>query len=195
LKLTQRGLAAKLVAKLGFVRDKKPASVLKLGSTNPFKPPRRRKSRASVELTPPDNIIFCPRLLRFNLGDPHVYPEQLLKLREETGLTYQLLKDLEECSLDAEVAKLLYYCYRVSWITSRNGTIENLCGYLPAAKGALKADSPTKAFWSGLRLKYRRDLRLLIQTIKEQKSLALTDKTRKCIDDFLTYIHEGWGID
>ena len=178
-------------AKLGFIKHQNLGDVSRAGSNR--HPSRNRRPKGSFDLSPPEKIIFCPRLLRFNALESYLHPQQSIKVRDETGLNWDLQKDLVRCHLDAEMAQLLYYSYRVEWYTRANGTIELVCAYLPVAQSALKSPDTPKNFWTPKRLKYRRVLVSLLQDIETQKKISLTEKTRGCIDDFLKYIKDGWN--
>src|SRR5580693_4332736 len=103
--MTQAVLAQKLVDKLGFIE-------------NPEKGKYRKLRGGKVKGRP-----RAKRFLHFNPSEGQVYPQQIERLQDETGLDYALQRDLAQCRLDREVAKLLFYCHRIVEITKDQGTM------------------------------------------------------------------------
>jgi hypothetical protein len=118
--MTQALLAQELVEKLGFIENPEKGKYRKLRGGKVKGHPRAKRS---VILAPPDFLLQRPAFLHFNPSEGQVYPQQIEKLQDETGLDYASQRDLAQCRLDREVAKLLFYCHRIVEITKDQGTM------------------------------------------------------------------------
>jgi hypothetical protein len=191
--VTQALLAAKLTEKLGFLdADSAVRKGLKSLRGGPVK--RRAVGRRGIKLAPPDGLIERPYVLHFSPKDPTVHPEQIQKVRDETGLDDAFQRDLAQCRLDAEVAKLLFYLHRASVITQDNGTIDGICAYVTIVRAKLGAPGHGRAFWTSKRTRYMKAVITLCRTIQRNRGLARNAETQECIDDFLGYLVENWDI-
>jgi hypothetical protein len=104
---------------------------------------RTRRMKVKLSLAPPDARIQRPSYVNFNLKQRAVDAGQIQKVKDETGLDYRLQVDLADCRLDADVAKLLFYTFRVVEMTKDQGTIGHSCTYLELVKEYLpKPSSP-----------------------------------------------------
>ena len=188
--MTQRGLAETLRVKLGF-QDQPEQRVTRLQPSERVK--RRRLSRGSIRLAPPDFLLQRPSFLHFHFREARVHDEQIQKVQDETGLDYRLQKDLAECRLDRDVARLFFYCHRFAEITKDYGTVSQACDYMDLAKEGL--GSPEMGnFWTAKRQRYRPQLRKLRNQIERHKGVANDGEAAKCIEDFLAYLRDTWAV-
>jgi hypothetical protein len=189
--MTQALLAQKLREKLNFA-DKPgsgPLKVLGNGKLN-----SRRTKKGSIQLSPPDFLLRRSSLLSFNLSQRAIDPEQSAKLQAETGLDYDLQRDLAECRLDAETAQLLFYCYKLAVITGDNVTVLMACDYVAMVKGKLRAPGNPKDFWTPRRTRYKKHARKLSAEIRWNVRLTGDAQTKNCIDDFVQFLEKNWEI-
>lgn len=133
-------------------------------------------------------------MLSFNLAQPTVDAQLSTGVRLETGLDYGLQRDLAECRLDAEVARVLFYSNKIAGITRDNLTIGLLCDYIPIAKASLGVPADPQAFWTPSRMRYKKHLQKLASDIHQNRRLASDRATETCLDDFLRFLAVGWDI-
>jgi hypothetical protein len=192
--MNQHQLSDKLQEKLGFQANPARANskVISGGTLKAVKS-RRRKS-TSIQLAPPDGYLNRDSFLSFNLKQPALDPQQVTKVEAETGLPLSLQKDLAECRLDSEVARLLFYCFRMVVLTRDNITIKLVCDYIEVAKEKLPPPKSPDTFWSPKRRRYLSHLNKLRSEIQRNRRLAENEATERCISDFLKYLEEGWGL-
>jgi hypothetical protein len=183
-RMTQLHLAQKLQEKLGFTRT------------------GAKKRHGSIKLAAPDHLIQRDIVFRFNPAEPNVSDEQYQKLQLETGLDPQLQKDLTHCHLDREVAKLLYYSYRVAQMADDPIEIKLARKYINMAKTNLDRDLSNLAspspdeFWDDTRRQYKDRAVRLRKRISAPKGLSPDDnETRECLRDFVDYLKSTWGVD
>jgi hypothetical protein len=188
--MTQKALADMLREKLGFQNQPERAVTrLRPGA----RVVRRKIPRGSISLAPPDFLLQRPSVLRFHLNETKVHPDQTQKVQDETGLDYQLQRDLVRCKLDREVAKLLFYCYRFALITKDYGTVAQACDYMDLAKRGLGSPAGG-AFWTSKRQQYRARIKGLRKIIEKQIGVARGGAAQTCIQDFLEYLEKNWQV-
>jgi hypothetical protein len=196
--MTQAQLVKTLQEKIGFVWQFDRKNVTSLRPTPKAKKGKRVKkrphSKGSVELVAPDSMLQAPYPLRFNMRERKVHREQIEKVANETGLDYHLQRDLAECRLDPDTAKLIFFCHRLADATGDIASITLSCKYVEEAKAKLGSPSASKSLWGGTRTRYLPVLKTLRRRIERQKGLALGEKTAECLDDFLAYLAKVWGI-
>ena len=190
--MSQYLLARKLQEKLGFIENENTTKRMP-GKGNSDRIKKRHVPKDSIELAPPDRLLISPAFLKFNLKEKNIDQQQIQKIRLETGLEYKLQRDLFRCHLDAYVAKLIFYSHKFNEITQNQGTIGMACDYVGLVRGNLEAPASPSEFWTSERRKYLPALAKLRARISANRPLAKSDE-QQCIDDFLDYLKNKWGI-
>ncbi len=192
--MRQHLLVKKLKEKLGFIENPERKETRRI--VGPGVSDRVKKDhipKGSIQLASPDRFIKSPYFLKFNLRAREVYPEQIQKIQLETGLEYELLVDLCLCSLDADVAKLIFYAYRVAEITADQGTVGLVCDYINLAQKALNVPPGIPEFWTPNRRKYLPYVKKYKLRIQSNRAHA-EGQSLRCIDSFLDYLRKDWGV-
>jgi|SRR6185437_9943524 len=193
--MSQYLLAIKLKEKLGFVENPERSSTKRIAPTGKSgKIKKRPIPKGSIQLAPPDLFLKSSSFLKFNLREKKIHPEQVQKLRLETGLEPKLQSDLWRCRLDSDVAKLIFYSYRVGEITLSQGTIGMICDYIALVHRNLQPPSPLEEFWTPARRDYREYVKRLRTRIEANRRHADNSEALKCIEDFLKYLKDKWGV-
>jgi hypothetical protein len=185
--LSQPNLCRALQNKLGYSPRRSGTSVKRLDGKNVV---QRGHKKGSVQLDPPQGYLKVTSRPSFDLSSPTSHPEQIAKVRKETGFSNEELRALVRCPLRADLARTLYTLHVIADVLTLAGAGQILEQYIRDAMAAIQrlAHETPAATARPFFMARSRELSAL-KTADGADSPA-----SRAIRSFLEYLRERWNV-